>query len=733
MSTYHGSPIPEDLPSSPPVDSSSQAGSLMSPSRSSRRKEKRNAPLTPRRFNRFFAPRSSLPARRILSDLSSSSTNRQLASPASSDIFLSSDINDSPTYRTPGSRFRKRRYLETLHEESPTKRRRGVMTDGEAEEEDEEDGGEEQEEDMEPVPLKYPDESLNHQPSGLEMISPPDDIKDPDAWRAATLSHFFKASRSQEQSAKSSPAKKTIRVSPAKCTFIEPPEDYEHRPIRQFRDQGFEARLLNREHCFSRTTVRGCPPTTDHDWRMSTSAYHSNSTDWARCVDDGGAPTIPFSLSSCRNVRNLGTVVGDESGFIHWFCKTESSSDQWHLTGSRQVHQNAIMDMDFSEDDLRLATACGDRTGQIIDTVTQTTAVNLSGGHRNSMRQVKFQPGMTNGSVLASSDRDGQVQVWDLRCSSLPTRAFSASRSKARDASLDPVDCKTSNTIEGGHKRPGQTCGASVTALQWFPGSRSHLLLTGSEADASIKLWDTRYIKRRNQPDDVPLAVTAVPPTHAWRSWGITSLALSSDSSRLFAVCKDSVVYAYSTAHLMLGDSPELSDPGWKRRPRAVAGLGPLYGMTHEGFRVPTFYTKCALRPASGSRPETLAVGSGQGSPILMPTSESHLPPASSPDSNGNGSNTSSSASEVPIYRNVGTPLVRGHSAEVTSVGWQSDGGLVTASDDHFVRRWGEDEGRARYLRTVGEFGGERYMAGWADVGDEFDEDEDGGLDDVEC
>lgn len=64
------------------------------------------------------------------------------------------------------------------------------MTDGEAEEEDEEDGGEdgeEEEEDMEPVPLKYPDESLNHQPSGLEMISPPDDIKDPDAWRAATL------------------------------------------------------------------------------------------------------------------------------------------------------------------------------------------------------------------------------------------------------------------------------------------------------------------------------------------------------------------------------------------------------------------------------------------------------------------------------------------------------------------------------------------------------------------
>ena len=48
----------------------------------------------------------------------------------------------------------------------------------------------------------------------------------------------------------------------------------------------------------------------------------------------------------------------------------------------------------------------------------------------------------------------------------------------------------------------------------------------------------------------------------------------------------------------------------------------------------------------------------------------------------------------------------------------------MTASDDYVVRQWQRDEGAARHLRTVGEFGGERHMAGWADVGADWDIDE---------
>jgi hypothetical protein len=58
---------------------------------------------------------------------------------------------------------------------------------------------------------------------------------------------------------------------------------------------------------------------------------------------------------------------------------------------------------------------------------------------------------------------------------------------------------------------------------------------------------------------------------------------------------------------------------------------------------------------------------------------------------------------------------------------WSTEGRLVTASDDYIVRHWQEDEGRARHLRQIGEFGGERFMCGWADVGEDWDLEDDEG------
>lgn len=68
---------------SPSVHLSSSGGFLMSPPRTSQRKEKRNPSITPRRFGRFFTPRPglsrtmSLPGRSALGDMTASAINRQ--------------------------------------------------------------------------------------------------------------------------------------------------------------------------------------------------------------------------------------------------------------------------------------------------------------------------------------------------------------------------------------------------------------------------------------------------------------------------------------------------------------------------------------------------------------------------------------------------------------------------------------------------------------------------------
>lgn len=79
----------------------------------------------------------------------------------------------------------------------------------------------------------------------------------------------------------------------------------------------------------------------------------------------------------------------------------------------------------------------------------------------------------------------------------------------------------------------------------------------------------------------------------------------------------------------------------------------------------------------------------------------------------------------MPVYHQHGTALIRGHEKEVTAVTWNYDGSLTTVSDDFTVRCWREDGPVARRLRQGGEAGGQRWMAGWADVSDKaYDDDE---------
>lgn len=591
---------------------------------------------------------------------------------------------------------------------------------------------------------------------------------------------FFKASRSglrsiEEKSRPSTPDVISADVQGHTVCFpvsprltssnnaMQPLEGYKPRPIRKFRNRGFESQLLNREHGYSSYAGQQHFATPASDYRAETAAYYSRSTDLHQCTAyNGPGNTIPFSLASCHKAPV--TAIGDEQGYVRLFNTTDGgNSPDSKVDIHIKAHDNAIMNLAFSDDDLRLATACGDRTGKILDVATQTVAIELSGGHYDSLRQIAFQKGQANGSTLATSDRAGRIQIWDLRCSSMPVGCFSTlgseSRILHRDTSLDPVSIKTVNTIDNSHERKinGSTNSASVTAVQWLPTGREHLLLSASEADATIKLWDTRYIKPRRQLGETPLAMTQAPTSHAWRSYGTTSMALSSDAARLYAVCKDSTVYAYSTAHLILGHAPALEDNAAKRKPSGAQGLGPLYGLKHDMFRVHSFYVKCAMRPSRiAGGPEVLAVGSSDFCAVLFPTDERYLraswaanahllpearsgsfstsssflssttPAATTPScstpSGGNGG-IGGASSTVPLYR-AGTPLIRGHSREVTTMSWSHEGKLVTASDDYVVRQWQQDAAAARHLRTVGEFGGERHMAGWADVAADWDIDD---------
>jgi len=484
-------------------------------------------------------------------------------------------------------------------------------------------------------------------------------------------------------------------------------------------------------------------------------------------------------------------AVGDEEGYVR-LLDSKKEFSKIHL--SFQAHGNAIIDLDFCEDDTLLATASGDQTGKVIDMMTQTP-VSVLGHHTASLKQVRFQPGRGSSCVLATSGRDGSVQIWDLRCRGgtvqdvivrsdanlhhrLPkppnpgcvvnsiydahTRALRPSKTQA-DGTAKPQADGPGDVARVGEV-PGRIGEVSVTALQFLPPGREHLLLTACEADASIKLWDIRSMHySRHHKTSIPISFTAPPPNHvAWRPFGISSMTLGGDGSRLYALCKDNTVYAYSTAHLVLGHASELTparpgqDPPRRRLHHGAAqeGLGPLYGFRHPMFHATSFYVKAAIRPTANGRDELLAVGSSDGCAVLFPTDEhliqdalrntnedemyfvgettAKLPRRTSArfESRMGGLTRSNSLTglfarqtdSVPVVKR-GTPLVRGHDKEVGALTWTNEGRLVTLGDDYLIRCWKEGRDEAKDLRLGGEGEGRRWGCGWADVGDKWDGD----------
>ncbi|KAI9667405.1 MAG: hypothetical protein M1821_000220 [Bathelium mastoideum] len=375
------------------------------------------------------------------------------------------------------------------------------------------------------------------------------------------------------------------------------------------------------------------------------------------------------------------------------------------------------MDIAFSPDDLRLVTGSGDQTAKIIDMRTQQTTYVMA-GHLSSVKQVKFQPGQDR--IVATSARDGSIRLWDTRCMLISSRSMSRKG-----------------------ESPGRSGDVSITALSFLSSGREHLLVTASEANAVVKLWDIRLQPKSRQRPVLPVSATREPDSHVWhRPFGINSLSLSGDGARFYALCRDSTVYAYSTNHLILGSAREFCDVP-KRKPRQIVdskeGLGPLYGFRHPKFHATTFYVKSSLRVAGSDRSEILAVGSGDGCAVLFPTEERRNRALGAESGDGDdslvlpsrsrqgrvtsaSSSFSKSVSTVPIF-DSGTALVRGHQKEVTGLAWSHDGDLVTVGDDYVARCWREG-GRAQELREGGEVNGQRWECGWADVDPEWDDEE---------
>lgn len=509
------------------------------------------------------------------------------------------------------------------------------------------------------------------------------------------------------------------------------------QPIRRLNSHGSNHRIVERSFGGFDAHSRG-RRWHDHcaDWRLETANFVSTPSD----IHPFTGSALPFCTASC-NTNSL-VAIGEEEGIVR-LIDTNKSSDFPTAHISFRPHHNAIMDMAFSSDDYMLATAGGCQTGRIVDMHTQQSLCILS-GHKSSLKQIRFHPNDDN--MITTSSRDGSVLLWDMRCGGKGA-VTSLRTATTRDVDLEKDEptvrySRYSLDVGSAHRLPrkastrvssngGTDAGSvSITAVEHLKNDRGYLLLTSSESSSMMRLWDLRNVGRRSS--GALVSNVPAPPCHSTtRNYGINAMVLSGDGARLYTVCRDGVVYAYSTYHLALGDSTAVSqETGAKVSSSLKVGIGPLYGFRHSALRLGTFYIRAALRPARGDKVEMLAVGSSDNCAVLLPTDERHLQQRTQPlgaEKNKDDaelpaittgqrmSPRSGGQNGIPIHEH-GTALTRGHDKEVTSLAWSYDGDLVTLGDDYIARCWREDGDQARQLRGCGESGGQRWGHGWADM-----------------
>ncbi|KAF2138711.1 uncharacterized protein K452DRAFT_360949 [Aplosporella prunicola CBS 121167] len=709
----HHLPSSQTFASSPPSPTSSR------PVHS--KKPKKPPPITPKRFNKFFTPRTSSSSisqsrsGRQLRDITRNAVNRR-RSPRRHIVFSEPASTGFENCITPKLENNKKRKLLPSPESSP----------------------------VQPSPSKKSRAAV--QTVKFDIAK---DVVDVDSDAETTILELEEGEEEEEEEEEE---EKETKVS---------------LPIRRAPSSSTASRLLQRLFGGRRAIGRG--RVYDHctDWQSQTSNFYSRPEDLYSSGSD-----LPFCTASC-NTNSL-VAIGDEDGSVSLLESAKDSTPPFSQAYIKlRPHSNAVMDLAFSSDDFLLATASGDQTGHVIDVRTQqsTYVMGGQGGHHSSVKQVCFQPG--NDNVIATSSRDGTVRLWDLRCSG--SEGAIKDLRVAFDGSSSPSEQKityasTYNTISSAHaerqaqssaftvaqmsisqkdgpwrnEAPGRRGDVSITALSFLnvPG-REHLLLTASEASTAVKLWDIRGRYNRRA---MPISTTSQPESHSkHRHFGINSLSLSGDGGRLYALSRDNTIYAYSTAHLVLGSAPELSGTVSNRKKQSGTdkiGLGPLYGFRHERLHATSFWVKTSLRKAVADKTEMLAVGSSDGCPILFPTDErtfkwnkssrstdssthSHSLLSDRPSTKrSTGSFSARMADTVPIY-DLGTPLVRGHQREVTSLTWTSEGELVSIGDDYTARCWRECQREARELRNCGESEGRRWGCGWSEMRAGWDDDDD--------
>ncbi|XP_052873589.1 protein lethal(2)denticleless [Anopheles cruzii] len=348
-------------------------------------------------------------------------------------------------------------------------------------------------------------------------------------------------------------------------------------------------------------------------------------------------PILAAKFAKCSGRQNV-LAIANEDGKI-----AIQDTNRWNKEpgGERsldgvQCHFNAVFDVEWMPGEMKIVTASGDHTAQLLSlTNAELVRTQVFSGHSRSVKTVAFQ--CDDPAVFATGGRDGAIIVWDIRAqlgSNMMPRADNCIYNGHSGGPGTPASYR--RRTRQTPKIPAQGCSSSITGLAF---QNANTLISCGAGDGVVKVWDTRRHYTSHQRD--PLPKYSFPYSGTTTLKGFTNLVIDHSRHRLYVNCMDNYIYCYN---VLTYDSHPLA--------------------RYSGYKNGTFYVKSALSPDG----QYLISGSSDELSYIWNIDNSR-----------------------PLLK------LHGHAAEVTSVAWMHDWSkmrIVTCSDDacHKVWRLGPEE-----------------------------------------
>ncbi|XP_015283101.1 PREDICTED: denticleless protein homolog [Gekko japonicus] len=363
-------------------------------------------------------------------------------------------------------------------------------------------------------------------------------------------------------------------------------------------------------------------------------------------------PVPPFgcTFSTAPELQHI-LAVANEEGFVRLYDTQTQASDK-QIFREWQAHSNAVFDLTWVPSEHKIVTVSGDQTAKVWD-VRTAELLGVCRGHQCSLKSVAFSK--FERAVFCTGGRDGNIMVWDTRCSKKDGFYRQVKQISGAHNIMDkhmPSKLKKKKQTGRG-LAPSVDFQQSVTVVVL---QDEHTLISAGAVDGVIKVWDLRKSYTTYRQDPVPSRSFSYPGTST-RKLGYSSLVLDSTGTSLFANCTDDIIYMFNMSSLK--DTP-------------VSAFS--------GHQNSSFYVKSGISPDD----QFLISGSSDQSAHIWKVSEPQLPPV----------------------------MLLGHMEEVTSVAWcPSDfSKIATCSDDNTIRIWRLRRGKED------EISDKSNLVGWASL-----------------